>query len=260
MFRRRSARSGDGDAQDRDDAAETSETAATDEQADQPDGERVDGEGLDAAYDRSGGPWDAGEVPDGDDGRIDLGGLRLPGTPGMELRVEIDQESQQVSAVAIVLGELALQVQPFAAPRKRGEWTAIRGEIAAGVIESGGTAEEVAGTFGTELVADVPLELPDAGVDRHTVRFVGIDGPRWFLRGVFSGPAVGDAEASAPLEEVLRGVVVVRGGDAMAPREPIALRLPVESGPDSTGDDAPPDDGAEEFAPFERGPEITETR
>lgn len=219
----------------------------------------------DDAYDRSNGPWDLSEVPAGDDGRIDLGGIRLPGAPGMELRVEIDQESQQIGAVAVVLGELALQVQPFAAPRSRGEWTAIRGEIAAGVIEQGGTAQEHAGVFGTELVADVPLELPDAAVGRQTVRFVGIDGPRWFLRGVFSGPAVGDPAASGPLEEVLRGVVVVRGGDAMAPREPIPLRLPpdaAEPAPDDDSD-ARDDSDADErdgLRPFERGPEITETR
>lgn len=45
-----------------------------------------------AAVERTGaeGPFDASEVDD-DDGRLDLGALRIMGVPGMELRLEIDE-------------------------------------------------------------------------------------------------------------------------------------------------------------------------
>jgi len=57
-------------------------------------------------------------------------------------------------------------------------------------------------------------------------RFTGIDGPRWFLRAVFHGPAAYEPESAGPLEGLVRDVIVVRGGEAMAPRELLALKLP----------------------------------
>jgi hypothetical protein len=71
---------------------------------------------------------------------------------------------------------------------------------------------------------------------------------------VFSGEAVHRPEAGEVLESVVRELVVVRGAEAMAPRELLPLRLP-----DSV---APPEPEApgDELRPFERGPEITEVR
>jgi hypothetical protein len=60
------------------------------------------------------------------------------------------------------------------------------------------------------------------------VRFVGIDGPRWFLRAMFVGPAALDESAAEPFEQALRQVIVVRGSDPLPAREPIPLRLPKE--------------------------------
>ena len=44
----------------------------------------------------------------------------------MELRLEVDQSNQQVNAATAVLGESALQMQAFAAPRSGGLWDEIR--------------------------------------------------------------------------------------------------------------------------------------
>jgi hypothetical protein len=86
-------------------------------------------------------------------------------------------------------------------------------------------------------------------------RFVGVDGPRWFLRAVFSGRAAIDDDAAGPLMAVVRDTVVVRGESAMAPREMLPLRLPDEATMPSS---EPATD--DELRPFERGPEITEVR
>jgi Protein of unknown function (DUF3710) len=181
----------------------------------------------------------------------------LPTRPGVELRVEMDQKTRAVTSVAAVLGQAALQVQAFAAPRREGIWDDIRTEIAEGITRQGGRTEEAAGSFGTELRARIPARAPDGTVGAQAVRFLGVDGPRWFLRGVLSGAAAVDEAAAAPLEEIFRGVVVVRGSEAMAPREPIALRLP----PQAAGPTAePPTGGADPLDPFQRGPEITEVR
>jgi hypothetical protein len=87
-------------------------------------------------------------------------------------------------------------------------------------------------------------------------RFIGVDGPRWFLRGVLTGQPAVEPGTDAELVALFRDVVVVRGGDPMAPREPIPLRLPedVPGGPQAA---QPADDP---LNPFQRGPEITEIR
>ena len=69
-----------------------------------------------------------------------------------------------------------------------------------------------------------------------------------------SGPAATDPVQAAPFEHLFRSVIVVRGKDAMAPRDPLPLRLPtdavIQGGPEQPEEDP--------LNPFERGPEITE--
>ncbi|HMM95140.1 DUF3710 domain-containing protein [Phycicoccus sp.] len=213
--------------------------------------------GTEDEVDRSGGPHDVADV-EGRDGRLDLGAIWVRGLPGMELRLEVEQESQQVNAATAVLGESALQLQAFAAPRSEGLWGEIRREIAMSVERQGGTVEELRTDLGTQL----RTRLPSAGPDGRTVfapaTFVGVDGPRWFLRGVLSGRAAIDDDAAEPLLEVFREVVVVRGGDPMAPRELLPLRLPQDGAPEAAAD--ADEDRTPDLDPFERGPEITEVR
>ncbi|WP_432571958.1 DUF3710 domain-containing protein [Kineococcus sp. SYSU DK005] len=209
------------------------------------------------AADRSGGPFDASEVP-AEDGRLPLGGLRLAGREGMELRFEVEEAGQRVIAVTVGLAGSAVQLQVFAAPRSRGVWDEIRAEIAAAVGAQGGVAEERTGSFGAELLCRLPVRTEDGRTAHQPTRFVGVDGPRWFLRAVFSGPAAHDEQAAAPLEDIVRDVVVVRGTEAMAPRELIPLALP-EARPQPPAEQEQAG-GREDLKPFERGPEITEVR
>lgn len=180
------------------------------------------------AFDRAAdGPFDVSEVEvEGAAGRVDLGAVWVPGRQGMELRLELEEKTQRVIAATVALAGSSLQLQAFAAPRRDGLWDGIRTDIAATVTKQGGTAEEVPGRFGRELLARIPVRTSDGRSAHQATRFVGVDGPRWFLRGVFNGPAAYQPEQAAALEEVLRGVVVVRGSEAMAPRELLALKLP----------------------------------
>lgn len=206
-----------------------------------------------AGTDRPRGPLDASEAAD-DHARIDLGGMRVPTVAGMDLRVDVSDE--QVVAATIVLGDSALQVHPFAAPRTLGIWDEVRREIAASITRDGGTVDDVDGPFGPELRAKVPVRAPDGRSGVQTARFIGVDGPRWFLRGVFTGRAATEPAEAGPLEDVFRGIVVVRGDQPMPPREPLELRLPQ----DAPGTDAGDQGGQPPIDPFERGPEITEVR
>lgn len=184
------------------------------------------------------GPFDVSHVRDGVT-RVDLGALRVPPRPGMELRLELEEKTQRVIAATIGLAGSTVQLQAFAAPRTEGIWDEIRTEIAAQVTRSGGSADEVAGSFGRELLARLPVRTPEGRTAHRPARFVGIDGPRWFLRCVFSGPAAADEAEAAPLEEVVRGTVVVRGNEAMAPRDLLPLRLPAQGRPGEEQADGP---------------------
>ena len=205
------------------------------------------------------GPFDAADV-DGDDGRLDLGGLRIMGVAGMELRLEVDEEAGQVVGATAVIGDSAVQLQAFAAPKTMGIWEDVRAEIAESVVAQGGTADEQRGVLGIELRTRMPSAGPDGRTVFAPARFTGVDGPRWFLRAVFSGRAAIDDEAAEPLVQVVRNAVVVRGETAMAPRELLPLQLPEQLAPDEGGTAAEQGRSAGDLKPFERGPEITEVR
>jgi Protein of unknown function (DUF3710) len=204
-------------------------------------------------------PLDEAEA--GDDAampRLDLGSMRVPVLPETEVRVELNDQQQAIAATVLHAGS-SLQVLAFAAPRNDGIWDEVRAEIAESIRTEGGQVDEVDGPFGAELHARVRSQPEPGKVVEQPLRFVGFDGPRWFLRGVFSGPAATNPPQAGVLETVLTSVVVVRGNEAMAPRDPLPLRLPHDVV-------APPGAPAAEAAtplsadPLTRGPEITETR
>ena len=199
------------------------------------------------------GPWDADDAPDDDRARLDLGAIHLPVPDGMEVRVDV--QDNVVVAATVVSSNSALQLHAFAAPRSSGIWTDVRREIAESLRSSGGQADEVEGPFGAELRARIPADTPGQGPTLQPARFIGVDGPRWFLRGLLTGPAATDPMQATGLEAVFRDTVVVRGPEAMAPRDVLPLRLPrdaVEQAPET-----PARPTLEHLA---RGPEITETR
>ena len=211
----------------------------------------------------SGGPWDiADDYPDSE--RIDCGSLLVPVREGFDVQINVAEE--QGAWVAVVQGESGMQLQAFAAPRSGGLWDDVRHEIAANIAESGGSCEESQGRAGPELHARVPVadESGQSGElqpgELQSVRFLGFDGPRWFLRGVISGPAATDAAAGAPFDELFADVVVVRGDYPAPPREQLEIRLPEEARQALEAQLAQENEGWGLADPFTRGPEITETR
>lgn len=172
---------------------------------------------------RPNGPWDDSEV-EGPDPRLDLGGVWIRGFDGLHLQVQMDESTGAVSVVTLTQGDAALQVQAFAAPRSAGIWPDVRAQLIGSITSSGGLVEEAPGEFGVELRARVPGQ----GGALQPARFVGVDGPRWFLRGLYLGSAAPPGGAPA-LEDAFRDIVVVRGQDAMAPGELIAMKLPPDA-------------------------------
>ncbi|MFE7130648.1 DUF3710 domain-containing protein [Streptomyces sp. NPDC057638] len=210
---------------------------------------------------RPDGPWDISEVSNPGEGRVDLGGLFVPGVEGMELRVEVAGDA--IVAATVVVRDSAVQLQGFAAPKNEGIWGEVREEIASGITQQGGVIDEVEGPLGWELRAQVPVQLPNGSGGFQVVRFIGVDGPRWFLRGVISGQGAVQPEAAGLLEQIFRDTVVTRGEGPMAPRDPIVLKLPEDAQMVAEGVQQEDQEGSRfsgGMGQLQRGPEITEVR
>ena len=202
------------------------------------------------------GPWDsASGYPD--QARMDFGSLLVPVKDGYDIQVMMSEE--EGISIAVVHGESGMQLQPFAAPRNAGLWHEVLPEIAQEVANAGGQSAERDGPFGAELVARVTPQGAGTRVPPQPLRFIGVDGPRWFLRGLISGPAALDDQLTQQFREILCDVVVVRGDQAQPPRQPLQIQLPAEARQvmeaEAAGQQQP-----DLLNPFERGPEITETR
>ncbi|WP_158288640.1 DUF3710 domain-containing protein [Ornithinimicrobium flavum] len=171
------------------------------------------------------GPYDVSEWRDVD-GRLDLGALRLPVAKGMQLRLDLEQGSGRVIGATLGFGASQAQVQVFAAPRTVGLWDELRQEIARGLVDAGGAAETVDGLLGKELRARMPGQAPDGRVAFQPARFLGVDGPRWFLRVVVNGAAATDDQQLRGILQVVRRIVVRRGDEPRPPREILTLTPP----------------------------------
>ena len=204
--------------------------------------------------------------------RADFGSLLVPITPMQQ--IELATDGQRFIWVTVKNGMSELRVHAFAAPRSGGLWQDVRQEIAEELSSAGTPAQETEGPFGTEVFAHVAVEPGNASAGTLPVRFIGIDGPRWLLRGLIIGGAASGAEPVEPFEELLSDIVVVRGDHPMPPRDMLELRLPPEvqqaleqqqalAQQQAGGEDAEPEEENRfrtDLNPFERGPEFTETR
>jgi hypothetical protein len=169
------------------------------------------------------GPYDVADRPEDGVQRLDLGALQIPATADLEIRVEVGEDGQ-VATVLVLNPTGQMQLGVFAAPRNEGIWDEIRAEIKASISSQGGTVGEQPGEFGTELNGKLPA--PN-GVT--PVRFIGVDGPRWFLRAMLAGAPAQDDKQAQPFLDVFRGTVVVRGGEPLPVRDPVPLQLPREA-------------------------------
>ena len=160
---------------------------------------------------------------------IDLGGIKILPREGLNLRLEVEEQTKRIVAVGLDYADSSLQVQPFAAPRTLGLWHETRMQLVDQVRQQGGRVEEREGPLGKELLAEVPAPASE-GSGLRLARFIGVDGPRWFLRGVIGGAAASDPEAAAQVEDLFRSIVVVRGGTPMPPRDLIPLKMPASPG------------------------------
>ncbi len=173
------------------------------------------------------GPFDVAEVS-GVRPYVDLGGVKIVPRSDLHLRLEVEEASKRVVAVGLEYHGSTLQVQHFAAPRSGGLWHEICGQTLDQLATQGARAKSTTGPFGPEIFAEIPVTV-EGQQGMRLARFIGVDGPRWFLRGVIAGKGATDRDAAAEIEELFRSIVVVRGTTPMPPRDLIPLQMPASA-------------------------------
>jgi hypothetical protein len=177
---------------------------------------------------RANGPWDISETDydEDDESRLDLGSIIVTPRQGLDLQLQVDEQSGQVVAVVLAGEQGAVELRAFAAPRHGDIWDDVRHQIAAEVTRRGGTASEHEGPYGTELRVVLTMTAQDGRTGQQPSRVFGISGPRWLLRAtLFGRPALEPAEDGL-VESALRDVIVRRGGEPHAPGEALPLTVP----------------------------------
>jgi hypothetical protein len=204
------------------------------------------------------GPWDAGaSYPEQQ--RVDLGSLHVPVYPDQQIQLELTDDQSQIVAVGVSTEQGRLQVRALAAPKSGGLWGDERSGVIEAIAAAGGQSWEADGPFGPEIHAQEPPDPGSGLTGPQPARYIGVDGPRWLLCAKISGPAGGSPELARPLEEVLAGIVVVRGDHPVPPRDLLEIQLPPEMRQALAQQMAEAQE-TPDLNPFERGPEITETR
>ncbi|MGI3786259.1 MAG: DUF3710 domain-containing protein [Janthinobacterium lividum] len=232
-------------------ASDDDATAGTSDASD----EGLDTETLDATEWRTDGPFEVAELagtddePTDDQPRIDLGSIIVTPVPGSELRLQVNESQDIVSAMLVlpvtapatngaqpeVVGSSALELSAYAAPRSGGLWAELRDEISEAAAEVGGSAELAAGPFGVELRRLLPVTTPEGEQGYQPSRMWVAEGPRWLLRGIVYGQAAIQSDdedpAVAAVLEAFRDVVVRRGDEAMAPGDLLPMSMPADLQP-----------------------------
>ncbi|QYN38523.1 DUF3710 domain-containing protein [Pseudonocardia sp. DSM 110487] len=149
-------------------------------------------------------------------GLVDFGSIRVPVPPDGAVTVE-PTTGDRMQAVHIRLPEGRLSVSALAAPKTSKLWPELSREIDGSLREGGARVRSFPGEWGRELHAT------SGGA---TSVFVGVDGPRWMLYGVATGPSAHAAHLDAELRRMLRGTVVARGKKPFPVRTILPLAMP----------------------------------
>lgn len=148
---------------------------------------------------------------------LDLGSVLVPVVQGGQVTVDMTADHRP-ETVYLVTPFGRISVAAFAAPKSPGLWREVVRELAESLRDDSGAATSIEdGHWGREVVAEVP-----GGIHR----FIGVDGPRWMVRCVASGPPESAVELGQLARAVLAESVVRRGRDPYPPREALPIVLP----------------------------------
>jgi Protein of unknown function (DUF3710) len=151
-------------------------------------------------------------------GRHDLGGVLIPENDTAELAVEVNPEGV-ATTVWMVTPNGRYNITAYAAPKAGGLWREVVTELADSLRNDEARVSIEDGIWGREVVG-----LVTKGPEPVAMRFVGVDGYRWMVRGAaISTPDNADAIA-VEMRNALADTVVRRGD---AP-QPVRAQLPLQ--------------------------------
>ena len=167
------------------------------------------------------GPFD---IDDFDDpsvatvARLDLGSVLIPMPDAGQVQVELGNTGVP-SAVWVVTANGRFTVAAYAAPKSPGLWREVAGELAESLRKDVPKVGIEDGPWGREVVG---VDAQNSGA----VRFIGVDGYRWMIRCVVSGPHDRSGVLAQQARDALADTVVRRGDTPMPVRTPLPIELP----------------------------------
>lgn len=208
------------------------------------------------------GPWDDSEFTDSREDYLDLGAILLKPFVGLNVRMELDEQTRAPRALNLDFQDGSVQVQAFAAPKSMGLWDEVRRELVEGLQADGGATTISDGPLGRQVDVRFPAVTEDGQQGYRLARFVGIDGPRWFLRAVYTGGGAMPSTTMEALDDVVRSLIIVRGRDPRPPRDLLPLQIPEQPQETQSREAESAGHGGHNHSPGgqapRRGPEIAE--
>ncbi len=167
------------------------------------------------------GPFDIDDFDDASVamvGRHDLGSVLIPEDSGAELVFEVNQQGVP-AAVWMLTPNGRYNITAWAAPRTGGLWREVVTEIADSLRKDSAQVSIEEGPWGREIVGVVTN-----GPEPVVMRFIGVDGSRWMVRGAAVSP-LGMADEIAKQTRKALADTVIRRGDTP---QPVRAMLPLQ--------------------------------
>ena len=171
------------------------------------------------------GPKNSHEVKS-QEGLLNFGSVWVPSFLGLDISAEIDQQDRQILSLSLIYTNSIAKIEVFAAAKDHSSWSDTRFELAARLEETKVQPKVSSGSFGPELSAVMPTFDAQGNALVQAVRFLGIDGDRWFMRVTVSGDAATEEDAIKKLDDLICQLVVNRGDEAMSPGTRLPLSFP----------------------------------
>ncbi|BBY29497.1 DUF3710 domain-containing protein [Mycolicibacterium sediminis] len=200
---------------------EADEVRPTDALPETPGGDDLDHD-LDGRGDDLDGPFDITDFEDAavaTVGRHDLGSVLIPENDTAETVFEVNQQGVP-SAVWMVTPNGRYNVTAWAAPKTGGLWREVVTEIADSLRNDNAQVSIEDGPWGREVVGHVT-----SGPEPVVMRFIGVDGYRWMVRGAAVGPPHLADQIAAEVRRALADTVIRRGDTPQPVRAMLPLQL-----------------------------------
>lgn len=168
------------------------------------------------------GPFDIEDFDDAETalvGRHDLGAVLIPENEAAELAVEVNQQGVPTMAW-MVTSHGRYNVTAYAAPKAGGLWREVVTEVADSLRNESAEVSIQDGPWGREVVGHMTN-----GPEPVVMRFIGVDGYRWMVRGAAVGSPENAEAIARDLRNALSDTVVKRGDTPQPVRNMLPLQL-----------------------------------